>query len=63
MVSKITALYDWQFEEDNGYAEVNDFAMMISKKAVNSFVRTPFCGSINPFPKKITVFFIPLSFK
>ncbi len=44
MVSKITALYDWQFEEDNGYAEVNDFAMMISKKAVNSFVRTPFCG-------------------
>lgn len=42
MVSKITALYDWQFEEDNGYAEVNDFAMMVAKKAVNSFVRTPF---------------------
>ncbi len=42
MVSKITALYDWQYEEDNGYAEVNDFAMMIAKKAVNSFVRTPF---------------------
>ncbi|MCM1159208.1 MAG: iron-containing alcohol dehydrogenase family protein [Bacteroidales bacterium] len=44
MVAKITALYDWQYEEDNGYAEVNDFAMMIAKKAVNSFVRTPFSG-------------------
>ena len=42
MVSKITALYDWQYEEDCGYTEVNDFAMMIAKKAVNSFVRTPF---------------------
>ena len=42
MASKITALYDWQFEEDCGHAEVNDFAMMIAKKAVNSFVRTPF---------------------
>lgn len=42
MVSKITALYDWQYEEDLGYTEVNDFAMMIAKKAVNSFVRTPF---------------------
>ena len=42
MVSKITSLYDWQYEEDHVYAEVNDFAMMIAKKAVNSFVRTPF---------------------
>lgn len=42
MVSKITALYDWQYEEDHGHGEVNDFAMMIAKKAVNSFVRTPF---------------------
>lgn len=42
MVSKITALYDWQFEEEHGAAQVNDFAMMIAKKAVNSFVRTPF---------------------
>lgn len=42
MVSKITALYDWQFEEDHGYTQVNDFAMMVAKKAVNSFVRTPF---------------------
>lgn len=42
MVAKITALYDWKYEGDHGYAEVNDFAMMIAKKAVNSFVRTPF---------------------
>ena len=42
MVSKITSLYDWQFEAGHGAAQVNDFAMMIAKKAVNSFVRTPF---------------------
>ena len=42
MVSKITALYDWIFEEEHGYGKVNDFAVMITKKAVNSFVRTPF---------------------
>lgn len=42
MVSKITATYDWQFEAAHGAAVINDFAMMISKKAVNSFVRTPF---------------------
>jgi glycerol-1-phosphate dehydrogenase [NAD(P)+] len=42
LVSKITALYDWQFEEAHGKAVVDDFALMISKKAVNSFVRTEF---------------------
>lgn len=42
LVSNITALYDWRFEEANGRGEVNHFAEMISKKAVNSFVRTPF---------------------
>lgn len=42
MVSKITALYDWIFEEEHGAAVVNDFAMMVAKKAVNSFVRTPY---------------------
>lgn len=42
MVSKITALYDWAFEAREGYSEINDFAVMIAKKAVNSFVRTPF---------------------
>lgn len=42
MAAKITALYDWKFEEAHGAADVNDFALMIAKKAVNSFVRTPF---------------------
>ena len=42
MVSKITALYDWIFEAEHGVSEVNDFAVMIAKKAVNSFVRMPF---------------------
>lgn len=42
LVSKITALYDWVYEDENGYAVLNDFAVMIAKKAVNSFVRTPF---------------------
>lgn len=42
MVSKITALYDWAYEDQNGYTVMNDFAVMIAKKAVNSFVRTPF---------------------
>ncbi len=42
MVAKISALYDWQFEAAHGAAQVNDFALMIAKKAVNSFVRTPF---------------------
>ena len=42
MVAKITALYDWVFEAEKGYSELNDFSVMIAKKAVNSFVRTPF---------------------
>jgi glycerol-1-phosphate dehydrogenase [NAD(P)+] len=42
MVSKITALYDWVYEAENGYSTLDDFAVMIAKKAVNSFVRTPF---------------------
>lgn len=42
MVSKITALYDWVYEAEQGVTEIDDSAMMIAKKAVNSFVRTPF---------------------
>jgi glycerol-1-phosphate dehydrogenase [NAD(P)+] len=42
LVSNITALYDWKFEEDNGKVIIDDFATMISKKAVNSFVRTEY---------------------
>jgi glycerol-1-phosphate dehydrogenase [NAD(P)+] len=39
LVSKITAVYDWQYEAQNGKAEINDFAVMIAKKSVNSVVR------------------------
>lgn len=42
LISKITALYDWNYEREHGVGEVDDFALMIAKKAVNSFVRTPF---------------------
>lgn len=42
MVSKITSLYDWIFEQEHGKGQINDVAVMIAKKAVNSFVRTPF---------------------
>lgn len=42
LISKITALYDWLYEKEQGYDTLNDFAYMIAKKAVNSFVRTPF---------------------
>lgn len=42
LVSKITALYDWVYEDACGYTVLNDFSVMIAKKAVNSFVRTPF---------------------
>ena len=42
MVAKITSLYDWVYEAQQGAAVLNDFAVMVAKKAVNSFVRTPF---------------------
>lgn len=42
MISKITSLYDWLYEEQCGYTKIDDFAMMTAKKAVNSFVRTPY---------------------
>lgn len=42
MVSKITATYDWKFEAEHGASQIDDFAVMMAKKAVNSFVRTPF---------------------
>ncbi|MGP7816390.1 iron-containing alcohol dehydrogenase family protein [Niallia sp. 01092] len=41
LMSNITALYDWSFEEKHGVANVDAFAAMLSKKGVNSFVRTP----------------------
>lgn len=42
LLSNITALQDWKFEEENQKTIVDDFAVMISKKSVNSFVRTEF---------------------
>lgn len=41
LMSNITALYDWEFEEKNEVDRLNHFAYMLSKKAVNSFIRTP----------------------
>ncbi|MFC0470099.1 iron-containing alcohol dehydrogenase family protein [Halalkalibacter kiskunsagensis] len=41
LMSNITALYDWEYENQKGVSTINAFAAMISKKAVNSFVRTP----------------------
>lgn len=41
LMSNITALVDWEYEERHGACHVNAFAAMLSKKAVNSFVRTP----------------------
>lgn len=48
LMSNITALYDWDFEEKNGVGYVNAFAAMLSKKAVNSFIRTPMIDIKNP---------------
>jgi glycerol-1-phosphate dehydrogenase [NAD(P)+] len=41
LMSNITALYDWEFEEKHEVDRLNHFAYMLSKKAVNSFIRTP----------------------
>ncbi len=42
IVSKITAVFDWYYEENNRAARVNDFAAMLAKKSVNSIVRMPY---------------------
>jgi glycerol-1-phosphate dehydrogenase [NAD(P)+] len=44
IVSKITAIYDWQFEQKQGRAEIDDFAVLLAKKSVNSIVKAPFRG-------------------
>ncbi|MDZ5473870.1 iron-containing alcohol dehydrogenase family protein [Bacillus sp. 31A1R] len=48
LMSNITALFDWEYEEKMGVSSVNAFAHMISKKAVNSFIRTPMDDIKNP---------------
>ncbi|NLL06366.1 MAG: iron-containing alcohol dehydrogenase family protein [Clostridiaceae bacterium] len=42
IVSKVTAVFDWLFEEDQGVTRVDDVAVMIAKKSVNSIVRMPY---------------------
>ncbi|MFT8872100.1 MAG: iron-containing alcohol dehydrogenase family protein [Sporolactobacillus sp.] len=46
LAAKITAAEDWIFEERNGRTRVDDCALMLAKKAVNSFVRVDF-GTIH----------------
>ncbi|MBM7094458.1 iron-containing alcohol dehydrogenase family protein [Bacillus sp. H-16] len=48
LMSNITALYDWEFESSHKKNQINPFAAMISKKAVNSFVRTPMNDLYHP---------------
>ncbi|KUP08250.1 glycerol dehydrogenase [Bacillus coahuilensis m2-6] len=48
LMSNITALYDWEFEEKNGKGHVDAFAYMLSKKATNSFTRTPMTDLQDP---------------
>lgn len=48
LMSNITALFDWEFEESHGITQVQAFAYMLSKKAVNSFIRTPMDRLNNP---------------
>ncbi|MCX8130960.1 MAG: iron-containing alcohol dehydrogenase family protein [Clostridia bacterium] len=42
IVSKVTAVYDWQYEEQQGITRVDDLAVMIAKKSVNSIARMPY---------------------
>lgn len=42
IASKISAVYDWYFEEGNNHAKVDDFAAMLARKSVNSIVRMPY---------------------
>lgn len=41
VVSKITACFDWQYEAKRGVGSVDHFALLTSKKSVNSVVRLP----------------------
>ena len=42
MVCKITATSDWEFESKSGVSNVNDVAVMVAKKAINSIARVEF---------------------
>lgn len=49
IVSKISAVFDWYFEERNNAAKVDDFAAMLAKKSVNSIVRMPYTNITEQF--------------
>lgn len=42
IISKVTAVFDWQYEERLGNTLANGMAIMIAKKSVNSIARMPF---------------------
>ncbi|WBW98408.1 iron-containing alcohol dehydrogenase family protein [Oceanirhabdus sp. W0125-5] len=42
LVSNITALWDWKYEEKQGVGKIDDFAVMISSTCVNGFMNSPF---------------------
>lgn len=42
IVSKVTAIFDWHFEEQQGITRIDDVAAMIAKKSVNSIARMPY---------------------
>ena len=42
LISKFTALYDWEFEEHHGKTIVNAFAAMVARKSVESFTKMDF---------------------
>jgi len=42
VISKITAAYDWQYEVNHGIGQLDHFALLTSKKSVNSVVRLSF---------------------
>ncbi|MFD1638016.1 iron-containing alcohol dehydrogenase family protein [Evansella tamaricis] len=61
LMSNITALYDWEFEESHHVDNVNPFALMLSKKGVNSFIRTPMENIRNPILLKELVSSLTMS--
>jgi len=49
LISKITAVYDWEYEDIMGHTTVDAFAVMIAKKSVNSVARVKFPGIKDDF--------------
>lgn len=49
IISKITAVHDWLYEEQQGHTRVDDFAVMMAKKSVNSIARMSFADITEDF--------------